>query len=100
MGLRYATHRKGGDIINKALGNSESILAGIKLFFTKIKAYAGIAERLVRDLAIEKALQYEIKDTLEHSKQSCVNWCDLSDKGKKKNNVKLTVTYDMVWQKR
>ena len=68
--------------------------------FTKIEAYAGIAERLVRDLEIEEALQDEIKQTLEHKNQSYVDWCALLDKEKKKNKVKLTVTYDMGWQKR
>ena len=37
--------------------------------FTKIEVYAGMAERLVRGLAIEEALQDEIKDTLEHNNQ-------------------------------
>ena len=32
--------------------------------FTKMEAHAGMAERLVRDLAIEEALQEEIKQTL------------------------------------
>ena len=32
--------------------------------FTKIEARAGMAERLVRDLAIEEDLQEEIKHTL------------------------------------
>ena len=32
--------------------------------FTKIGAHAGMAEQLVRDLAIEEDLQEEIKDTL------------------------------------
>ena len=32
--------------------------------FTKIEAYAGMEERLVRDLGIEEALQDEIKYTL------------------------------------
>ena len=54
-----------------------------------------MAERLVRDLAIEEALQDEIKDTLEHKNQSYGDWCALSDKDKNNNNVKLTVTYDM-----
>ena len=54
-----------------------------------------MAERLVRGLEIEEALQDEIKDTLENNNQSYVNWCDISDKGKNKNEVKLTVTYDM-----
>ena len=59
-----------------------------------------MAERLVRDLTIEEANQDEIKYTLEHNDQSYVDWCDLSDKGKNNNKVKLTVTYDMGWQKR
>ena len=37
---------------------------------TKIEAHAGMAKRLVRDLAIEEALQEEIKYTLEHNNQS------------------------------
>ena len=40
-----------------------------KKTFTKIEANASMAERLVRDLAIEEALQEEIKDTLEHNNQ-------------------------------
>ena len=32
-------------------------------------------EPLVRDLAIEGALQEEIKDTLEHNNQSYGEWC-------------------------
>ena len=59
-----------------------------------------MAERLVRDLAIEQALQEEIKDTLEHKNQSYGDWCALSNEDKKKNKVKLTVQYDMGWQKR
>ena len=34
-----------------------------------------MAERLVRDLAIEEALQEEIKDTLKHNNQSYGEWC-------------------------
>ena len=41
-----------------------------------------MAERLVRDLAIEEALQEEIKDTLEHNNQSYGEWCAQIDKGK------------------
>ena len=41
-----------------------------KKTFTKIEAHSGMAERLVRDLAIEEALQGEIKDTLERKNQS------------------------------
>ena len=35
-----------------------------KKSFSKIEAHAGMAELLVRDLAIEETLQEEIKDTL------------------------------------
>ena len=59
-----------------------------------------MAEQLVRDLAIEEAIQDEIKYTLEHNNHSYVDWCALSDKKKNKNKVKLMVTYDMGWQKR
>ena len=71
-----------------------------KKTFTKIEAHTGMAERLVRDLAIEEALQEEIKDTLEHNNQSYGEWCAQTDKEKNNNKVKLTVTYDMGWQKR
>ena len=54
-----------------------------------------MSEKLVRDLAIEEALQNEIKETLEHNNQSYVNWCALSD-NEKNNKIKLTVKYDMV----
>ena len=49
---------------------------------TKIEAHAGMAERLMRDLAIEEALQKEIKDTLEHNNQSYGEWCAQTDKEK------------------
>ena len=49
-------------------------------------------------MAIEEALQDEIKDTLEHNNQSYVNWCALSYKGKNNKKVKLTVTYDRGWK--
>ena len=65
MGIQDSTNWRWGERINKALGNSESTLARIRgKTFTKIEENAGIAERLVRDLAIEEALQEEIKDTL------------------------------------
>ena len=74
MGLRDATNQRLGERINKALGGAESALAGIReKNFTKIEANEGMAERLVRYLAIEEALQTEIKDTLEHKNQSYVN---------------------------
>ena len=37
---------------------------------------------MVRDLAIEEALQEEIKETLEHNNQSYDEWCAKTDKGK------------------
>ena len=43
--------------------------------FTKIETNAGMAERLVIDLAIEEALQEEVKHTLEHNNQSYGEWC-------------------------
>ena len=55
----------------------------------------GMAERLVRDLAIEESLQIEIKTTLVHNNQSYVQWCDISDEKINKNKVEFTVTYDM-----
>ena len=51
-----------------------------KKTFTKVEAHAGMAERLVRDLAIEEALQDEIKDTLEHNNRSYGEWCAQTDK--------------------
>ena len=59
-----------------------------------------MAKRMVRDLAIEEALQEEIKHTLKHNNQSYGYWCDLSDKDKNNNRVKLFVTYNMGRQKR
>ena len=60
MGIRDAAHRRGREKISKSIGNTESTLAGIRMFFTKMEAYTGMAERLVRYLAIEAALQTEI----------------------------------------
>ena len=65
-----------------------------------LEAHAGMAKQLVRYLAIEEALQEEIKHILEHNNKSYGEWCALSDKDKNNNKVKLTVTYAMVWQKR
>ena len=58
-----------------------------------------MAERLVRDLAIEEALQIKIKATLSHNNQSHFKWFALSDEKINKNKVKLTITYYMGWQK-
>ena len=67
IGLWDAAHgRRGGERINKSLGNTESTLAGIwKKTFTKIEAYSGMVERPVIDLAVEEALQDEMKEKTE-----------------------------------
>ena len=44
--------------------------------FTKVEAHAGMAKRLVRDLAIEETLSEEIKHTLEHNNQPYGDWCE------------------------
>ena len=96
MGLQGATNRSLGERINEALGNVESTLEGIReKTFTKIEAHTSMDKRLVRDLAIEEALQDKIKHTLEHNNQSYGDGCALSDKDKNNNKVKLTVTYGM-----
>ena len=41
-----------------------------------------MAKRLVRDMAVEEALQEEIKDTLEHKNQSYGEWCAQTNKEK------------------
>ena len=48
-----------------------------------------MAERPVRDLAIEEDSQEEIKDTLEHNKQSYGEWCAQTDKEKKTTRLNL-----------
>ena len=49
-------------MIIEALGGVGYTLEGIwEKTFTKIEAYAGMAERLVRDFSIEEALQEGIK---------------------------------------
>ena len=66
MGLQDATNHSWGD------GESTKLLGVLnpiwrvfeKKIFTKIKEYAGMAKPMVRDLAVEAALQEEIKDTL------------------------------------
>ena len=49
-----------------------------KRIFTQIEAHVGMAEWMVRDLAIEEALQEEIKHGTENNNQSYGDWCDLS----------------------
>ena len=66
-----------------------------KKTFTKIEVHAGMAKRLVRDLAIEEDLQEEIKYTLEHNNQSYGEWCAQTDKGKKQHLFFL-ILYDSI----
>ena len=49
---------------------------------------------MVRDLAIEEALQEEIKDTLEHYNQSYGEWCAQTEEGK--NNTSFSWPYMLV----
>ena len=44
--------------------------------FHNIGKHSGIAEWLVRDLAIEDDTQIKIKATLAYNNQSYVKWCD------------------------
>ena len=96
MGLQGSSSRRNcwGES-TKLLGVLNLPWQGFETKFIKIEAYAGMAERLVKDLEIEEALQTEIKETLEHNNQSYVDWCSVSYKVKKNNEVKLTVKYDM-----
>ena len=57
-----------------------------KKTFTRNEAHAGMAQRLVIYLAIEEALQEEIKDTLEHNNHSYGEWCAPTYKGKNHNS--------------
>ena len=93
MGLRNAARRRGG-------GQQSSWWFWIYLGRDsekncKIEVYAGMAERLVRDLAIEEALQDAIIDTLKHNNQSYVDWCALSDKEKIRTRWNLPL--HMTW---
>ena len=45
-----------------------------------------MAKRMVRDLAIEEALQEEIKDTLAHNNQSYDKRCAQTDEGENKTS--------------
>ena len=51
--------------------------------YKTIEVYAGMANPMVRDVAIEEALQEEIEDTLEHNNQSYDEWCAQTDELKK-----------------
>ena len=54
-----------------------------------------MAERLVIYLAIEEAIQDEIKYTLEHKNHSYVKWCALSEKGEITSRLNLPL--HMIW---
>ena len=69
--------------------------------FRRVEKHAGLAERVMCDLAIESALQDEIKATLEkEGKLSYKEWLAMSNEEKDANKPKLTVSYDMGWQMR
>ena len=57
VGLQDATYGGGGVESTKLLGMLHLPWQEFEKNPTKIEAHAGMAERLVRDLAIEKALQ-------------------------------------------
>ena len=73
--------RGGGRESTKLLGILNLPWKGFeKHTFTKNEAHAGMAEQLVRYLAIEEALQREMKEILEHNNHLYLDWCDPSDK--------------------
>ena len=82
----------GGEITHKSIGHDQSPLAGIRKKTLKIEVHAGMEERLVRDLTIEKDLQIKIKAPLSHNNKSYMQWCALSYEEIKKNKAKHTVT--------
>ena len=71
-----------------------------KRTFKLMEEKVGVAERSVCDLAVEEALQLEIKLTLETEGKSYEEWLALPDGEKDKQKPKLTVSYDMGWQQR
>ena len=101
MGLRDAFHtRGGGGKIKKLLGILNLTWMGFEeKTFTKIEAHAGIVEQLVRDFAIEEALQTEIKRNTRSQKSVIFRLVYSIRQEKNKNKVKLTITYDMGCQK-
>ena len=85
----------GGGGTKKLLGILNPPWQGFeKKIFTKIKGHAGMAKRMVRDLAIEEALQEEINETLEHNNQSYHEWCAQTDEGK--NNTSFYWPYMLI----
>ena len=72
----------------------------LNTILTRIEAHTGMAERLVRDLLIEEALQIKIKDTIQQNNQSYLKWCNIPDEERNKNKAELIIKYDMGCQKR
>ena len=98
MSLLGAAHRRGGGGSTKLLVMLNQPSQGFKNFFTKIEAYAGMAERLVRDLEIEEALQDEIKETLEQKKTVICRLVCYTRQGKKRTRLNLPL--HMIWADR
>ena len=96
MGLQDATNHSWADgESTKLLGMLNPIWRVFeKKTFTKIKEYASMAKPMVIDLAVEEALQEEIKDALEHNNQSYDEWCAQTDK--EKNNTSFSWPYMLV----
>ena len=71
MGIRDAAHsRGGGREPKKLLGILNLPWQGFEKNFTKIEAYVGMEEHLVRYLVVEEDLHTEIKETPEHNNKS------------------------------
>ena len=84
MGLWGASDSRGGGGGQESLGGAESTLKGIReKQFTKIDAYASMAERLVRYLETEGALQTKIKrNTSTQQSVICQLVCSIRQGGK------------------
>ena len=66
--------------------------------FIKIEAYAGMEKHLMRYLAIEEALQTEMKEILKHNNQSYIDCSALSKK--EKIRTRLNLPLHMIWSGR
>ena len=62
--------------------------------FTKIEVHAGMAKRMVRDLAIKETLQEKIMVKLKHNNQSYGEWYAQTDE--RKNNTSFSWPYMLV----
>ena len=65
-----------------------------KKTYKTIEVHAGMANPMMRDVAIEEALQEEKKDTLEHNNQSYDKGCAQIDK--LKNSTSFSWPYMIV----